>query len=367
MDAVVAAAFVAVAFATTAFGAARLALGSILGLGYGALANGVALSAFFAGRSISATLSGILYDARPGLARRLPGLAVAGVAATLYAMSLSPTPVALAVLSGVQGLLSGLAWPLVQTGVAHRSRGSPTVLSAYFAMGSIGLALGRLAYPTLSAMLGDAGVLAAAAPLYLCSSAALLVGFRGLDLPKARHRSPLRFARAWRSLVLNTASGFNMGVGAQLLYPLLVARAHLDPGLAAYALSAGSLLGIPSKLAAGGLASRLGLRASIAVIAVGSAAGLAGVYAGGAVAAASAAAYLALASAVLPLARLAAYEEGRRLGAPAAVMGASNTFSNIGSTVAPLAYPALVHTLPVYSLPLLAASLLAPGGRDSRR
>jgi len=334
LDGVVAAALVAVGFATFAFGSTRLALGSLLGLRYSMLLNSVALSAFFAGRGLSATLSGILYDARPSAARVLPPAALAAFAATLAAMTAYPAPAVLVVLSGVQGVLSGLAWPLVQTSVAHHSRGSPIVLSVYFAVGSIGLALGRFAYPSLAYLLGDAGVFAAVAPLYLCSAAALAVGFRRLSLPRG-HGSPLRFAWAWRSLLLNAAGGFNMGVGAQLLFPFLVAHAGLTPRLAAYALSAGSLLGIPSKVAAGAVAEKLGLRKSLAAISLGSSASLAGLYAGGLASAASAAAFMAFASAVLPVARLAAYEEGRRLGAPAAVMGASNTFSNIGSTLAP--------------------------------
>ena len=369
LDRVVASALMAVTLATIAFGSMRLALGSILGLHYSMLLNGAALSAFFAGRALSATLSGFIYDARPSLARRAPGAGLAGVAATVAAMSIANSPYLLVALSGLQGVFSGMTWPLVQTGVAHHSRASPTILSLYFALGSVGIAAGRLAYPTLSAMLGDRGVFTLSSLFYAAAASVLAIGFSRLNISPARRSIRGRMAsllRAWKALTFNAASGFAWGLTAQVLYPLLVLQGV--PGdIAAYSLSLGALAGIPSKIAAGRLAEKLGEKNAILALSSLTLASLATLnLTSGVAAALGAAAYLAASAAIVPLARLIAYREGAALGSPASVVGVANTFSNIGSTLAPLLLPVLENTLPVYAVPLLAAALLLPRGRLSK-
>ncbi len=362
----------AVTLATIAFGSMRLALGSILGLHYSMLVNGAALSAFFAGRALSATISGFIYDSRPSFARRAPGIGLGGVAAAVAAMGVAGNPALLVGLSGVQGLFSGMTWPLVQTGVAHHSRSSPTLLSLYFALGSVGVAVGRLIYPSLSAVLSDYGVFIFASLFYAAAAVVLAVGFSSLRLTPRRAGIRGRLASmasAWRALLFNAASGFAWGLTAQVLYPLLVVRG-ISRGVAAYALSLGALAGIPAKVAAGKFAEAHGERAASVTLSGFILASLAAMtYAPGVAAAVGAAAYLAASAAVVPLARLIAYREGAALGSPASVVGVANTFSNIGSTIAPLLLPMLTAALVVYALPLLAASMAIPSGprrRDRR-
>ena len=369
LDKVVVSALIAVTLATVAFGSMRLALGSILGLHYSMLLNGAALSAFFAGRALSATMTGFIYDARPSLARRGPGLGLFGVSATVTAMGVVRNPLLLVVLSGLQGLFSGMVWPLVQTGVAHHSRSSPIVLSLYFALGSVGIAVGRLTYPALSMMLGDYGIFLFAAVFYMAAAVVLVAGFTGLELSSKRASVRGRItqlASAWRSLVFNAASGFSWGLSAQVLYPLLVAR-EVPRDTAAYALSVGAFAGIPSKIAAAKLAEAAGERSAIISLSVIMLLSLAALgYTPGFSAAMGAAAYLAASAAIVPLARLVAYREGAALGSPASVVGVANTFSNIGSTIAPLLLPMLSNMLPVYAAPLLATSAIIQVGGSER-
>ncbi len=364
---VVVAAFLAVSLATVAFGSLRLALGQVLGVERGSLLlAGLPVSTFFLGRGLSATLSGFVYDAEPGVARLAPGLALLGVALVVYAMGVFlGEPLLLVALSGVQGFLAGMVWPLVQTSVARYSGASATLLSAYFALGSFGIAAGRLLYPHLSSLLGDRGVFTVASLLYTGAGLVLLEGFRSLELGSRRPgaRRVLLVRGAWRVLAVNMASGFIAGFDAQLVYPLLVKVKHVDKFLASYSLAAAAAASVPVKLAVGRLADRKGLRDALLLVAALVAGSLLGLSAAlGPVAALCAATYLAFSSSLVPLARLAAYIEGVRLGSPTGIVGVSNTFSNIGSLLAPVAAPLLVAIglLPLYPAPLLAVSLLVP-------
>lgn len=343
-------------------------MGEVLGIEVGSLFYaGLALSAFFAGRGFSATVSGFIYERRVTLARRLPGLALFGIAATVYAQGLTKDPVLLTILAGLQGILAGLTWPLVQTSVALHSRGSTLILSVYFALGSIGISLGRALYPTLASQ-GVSRVFMTASMLYMAAGAVLLAGFQSLTLGSTRQEASMGawretlalLLKARRALLVNLASGFSVGLNSQVLYPVLVDYKGVDRYTASYALAAGGLASIPSKLLVGALADATSLNRALLVTSISIAASLASLSIfDGIVAAAAAAAYLAFSSSVVPLARMTAAMEGKKLGAPATMVGVSNTLSNIGSMIAPvLAQPlvALPCGLVAYAVPILAAA-----------
>jgi len=367
LDRVVASALLAVLLATIAFGATRLGLGEVLGVGWGA----VALSTFYAGRSISASLGGLLYTRSPRLTRVLPSAALLVIAASVYMQGVVRDPVILSLLTGVQGFAAGFVWPLVQTGVALHG-GSTFILSLYFATGSIGISVGRAAYPYLEQMLGLGSVFAIASLFYATAALVVAVGFRVRLAARGRGagRRSVHGGVA-RAVLVNAASGFAVGLDAQVLYPLLMEKG-LDRFTASHLLSLGSLLGIPSKLASGAMGDRLGVYKSMLVLGAVIAASLAMLStAEGLAAGIAALVYTGVSTGLVPLARMAAALEGRRLGAPAAVVGVANTLSNVGSIAAALAVPVLASTpggLVAYAAPLLALTFYdgASGRRVAR-
>ncbi len=355
MDRMVSSAIIAVLLATVAFGSTRLGLGDILGVTWGALA----LSTFYAGRGVSASLGGVLYTRFPRLTRLLPPLSLLVISASVYMQGVTRNPLLISILTGVQGFAAGFVWPLVQTGVAIHG-GTAFMLSVYFATGSIGISFGRALYPYLAEHLGIEGVFSLASLFYLSASLVLALGFN-VKLPRRRRPGSARLARGavLRAAVVNAASGFAVGLDAQILYPLLVEKG-LDRFTASYMLSLGSLGGIPAKLSAGRMGDRIGLYDSMLLIGSLIALSLAALsVTGGLIAGVAALAYTSLSAGLVPLARMAAAVEGAKLGAPAALVGFANTLSNAGSILGSLAAPLLASIpggLVVYAFPLLLAS-----------
>ncbi|BES81556.1 MFS transporter [Pyrodictium abyssi] len=337
----------AVFAASVAAGLSRLALAKYMrdDLGASALIVSSLTTWFMAARAFSSVASGLVADASPAARRLLATAPLAVIAALVYTIPSLASPLAILALNAAWGLLSGMVWPVAQTMAALAAgRQSATVMSVYFAAGSLGVSLGQYLYGLLP--LGNPDAVRLSALLFAASAALLIPAVRSMPAPPARPR-----ARGSRSqgllaslcsdglaawiLLSALSAGYLSGLLREFLYIYLGEVYGLDRQSLASSLAAAGLAAFAAGLAVGPLADRLGVAPVLAAVL---AMGLAGSLALG-LSPVLSAALLGLALAMtaarssLPLTRNAA---AFAPGLQATLVGASNALSNIGQMASPV-------------------------------
>ena len=363
--------------ASVAAGLSRLGLAFYLaGLGAGVVTVSSLTSWFMGARSISSILGSVWSDLSLIVRRLIIVSSLFVVAVLVYLISLSRSVVVVIGLNTVWGFMGGLFWPLVQTVASSLSpRRSGTVMSVYFATGSLGTLVGQFLYGRLG--LGDAGVLRLSALLFLVSGAGFVyVGARApLERIGVRGAGGLRgFSEVFGAgpvafwiVFAAFASGYASGILREFLYIYLHTAYGYSKRMISDVLSSAGLLALGVVLGVGPLSDRLGTgRVLVAVLLLGAAGHLL-LGAGGSplVVLLGLSAALAAGRASLPLTRNAVALGGGR-GVYASLVGLSNMLSSLGQVVGPLVAGWLYSRLggeslwvvPGRSLPFLVAALV---------
>ncbi|ABM81225.1 conserved archaeal protein [Hyperthermus butylicus DSM 5456] len=343
--------------ASIGFGLSRLALAKYLrdDLGASALVVSSLTSWFMGARAFSSILSGIAADTLPSARRMLMILPLGLTAVIVYTIPSLESPIAILFLNALWGFLSGAVWPVVQTAAAMLAGPwSSTVMSVYFASGSLGTTAGQYLYGVLT--VDNPGAVRLSA-LFFASSAAMLAyvshaapaaGIRGRRRSRSGLKAVLgtlrrdRFA-SW-ILLSALAAGYLSGLLREFLYVYLGEVYGLDRQELASTLALADLAAFAVGLAVGQLADRLGVAPVIAaVLATGLAGSLAlGLSTSLPVAMIGLALALTATRSSLPLTRnAAAFSAEYR----ATLVGASNTLSNIGHLASPIIAGKLYDTL----------------------
>lgn len=133
--------------ASMAYGVARPAVAFYVryDLESSMLAAASLTSGFSVGRGLASLVSGVLGEALPRLRWAVVELGLASASLLLiFGVPGAPSPLAVVVLMGVWGIISGLVWPSLQVVTSELGgRRSGTALSIYFALGSLGISLGN--------------------------------------------------------------------------------------------------------------------------------------------------------------------------------------------------------------------------------
>jgi MFS family permease len=312
-------------------------------------------SAFTAARATSAAIGGYLSDRRPKARIEVARFALAGLAAVMFAMYVFHSPLQLVLLMAAWGVLSGVYWPTLQVlvGLAGSLVGRPGLYTGlYFAASGLGSALGYQLYgllklPQKEMLLASALLHAAAAvtafsgftrAAALCRSARDLAGGPGSGARKGRGLL-LEPQTVW-ILLASFVTGTSLGVTAEFMYVYLGEVQGLERGGLGSVLAAASALSILSAALAGRAADRFGLVATLRTVLLVNAAGflmLASVSPAAAVVGVVVA--FSAQRALMPLTRTVMAASSS--GSVGAVVGASNTVSSLGASVAPLLAGAL--------------------------
>ena len=354
----------AVFLASVAAGLSRLALAKYLrdDLGASALLVSSLTSWFMGARAFSSVFSGFAADASPAARRLFLFLPLALIAVIVYVIPSLGSPSAIILLNAVWGFLSGVVWPVTQAAAAVLAGSwSSTVMSVYFASGSLGISAGQYLYGLLP--LSNQDVARLSAGLFAASAAVMAYASRVAPPagPRAGRKRPglSRLPDVLRSdglalwiLFSALAAGYLSGLLKEFLYIYLGEVYGLDRQALASSLALASLVSFVAGLAVGPLADRVGVAPVLAAVL---AMGLAGSLALG-LSPSLLGALLGLALAMtaarssLPLTRNAA---AFTTGLQATLVGASNAFSNIGHMVSPIIAGRLYDTLHGQTLAVL--------------
>ncbi|WP_180385540.1 MFS transporter [Pyrodictium delaneyi] len=345
----------AVFLASVAAGLSRLALAKYLrdDLGASALLVSSLTSWFMGARAFLSVFSGFAADASPAARRLFLFLPLVLIAVIVYVIPSLGSPSAIILLNAVWGFLSGALWPVTQTVAAVLAAPwSSTIMSVYFASGSLGVSAGQYLYGLLplsnqDAVRLSAGLFAAsAAVMAYASRVAPPAGPRAGRKGPGRSRLPdvLSDGLAVWILFSALAAGYLSGLLKEFLYIYLGEVYGLDRQALASSLALAGVVSFVAGLAVGPLADRVGvapvLAAVLAMGLVGSLAlGLSPSFPGALLGLALA---MTAARSSLPLTRNAA---AFTAGLQATLVGASNAFSNIGHMVSPIIAGRLYDTL----------------------
>ncbi|MET1127805.1 MAG: MFS transporter [Thermoproteota archaeon] len=345
-----------VVLAAAAFSAARPAVAFLARMqGASMVMVSTLTSAFTAARATSAAIGGYLSDRRPKARIEVARFALAGFAAVVFAMYVFHSPLQLVLLMAAWGVLSGVYWPTLQVlvGLAGSLVGRPGLYTGlYFATSGLGSALGYQLYGLLK--LPHEEMLLASALLH---AAAAVTAFSGFTRAAALCRSarslvggPVSGARERRGLLLEPqtvwvllasfVTGTSLGVTAEFMYVYLGEVQGLERGRLGSVLAAASALSILSAALAGRAADRFGLVATLRTVLLVNAAGflmLASVSPAAAVVGVVVA--FSAQRALMPLTRTVMAASSS--GTVGTVVGASNTVSSLGASIAPLLAGAL--------------------------
>ena len=375
--------YLAVFVASIAAGLSRLGLAFYLaGLGAGVVTVSSLTSWFMGARSVSSIIGSVWSDLSL-LARRV---IITGslfvVSLLVYLISLSSSVAVVIALNTLWGFMGGLFWPLVQTVASSLSpRRSGTVMSVYFATGSLGILVGQFLYGHLG--LSDAGVLRLSVFLFIVSGT--MFAYVAASVPLERIGVKQRRGLAGFSEILGAgpmafwiifaafAAGYASGILREFLYIYLHTAYGYSKRMISDLLSSAGLLALVVVLAVGPMSDKWGTGRVLAAILLLGAFGHILLGAGGTplLVLAGLSAALAAGRASLPLTRNAVALGGGR-GVYASLVGLSNMLSSLGQVVGPLVAGWLYSRLgmeslwlvPGRSLPFLiaAAVLLATLG-----
>ena len=338
---------VAVYIASIAAGLIRpsLALMMKLSLGASVLAVSSMTSGFMAGRASLSLVAGVLGDLSPEKRRLFTLIPMLSAAVIVYAATLLGNAYGAILAMVFWGAMAGLTWPTAQTLITDISKGKPgTVLSFYFATGTLGVATGGFLFgllPYSYEVIAEAGVL-----LLALSSLILWLSSAGIEVRVKRWmrlgeiKSRLDRKVMWILYSAFTA-GFMTGLLREYFYVYVYQEYHLTKADLGGLLATASLAALILGLAVGPISDRVGIpKTLLATMGLGVIAtlllGLDHLYI------VTAIGYiLALASgrAVLPLTRNAGLLGVGRGGST--MVGLANTVSNLGNMTSPLVAGAL--------------------------
>ena len=226
-------------------------------------------SSFMLGRTLGSMASGLLGLRGSGLRHMLAGLGLL-LAGVIVALGIggAGAPGEVHVFMGLWGLLAGLAWPTVQVGIADlRPGASNTLLSIYFAAGTLGISTGNFLFGTLSLSYRD--LIRAGGTLVALSSLLVAAPLAGVRRSQTARGLPRGSGGAGVFLwILLVAFGLGFLSGMLRDYFYLYAREGLGlsrQGLGGV-LGVTGLLGVVFGIAAGALADRLGVLRTLPVL-----------------------------------------------------------------------------------------------------
>ena len=343
--------YLAVLLASIAAGLSRVALARYLRFEIGEPVVVVAslTTWFMAMRATSSTLFGIIADKLPRSKKLLMSLPMLGIGLAVYAISLTRSTILILAYNAAWGFLSGIVWPTTQTVTSLiAGRRSGTVMSIYFALGSLGVTGGIYLYGLLplgnsdSIRLSSLFFTAAGLVLILASTplkTQAIVTAPGKQPPRAQGDNGSvggidKRLSIWVLLAAFSA-GYAAGVMKEFLYVYLSEAYGLDRYSLSTILAVAGVLAFIVGLAVGPLADRKGVKPTLTTILVTGAAG------GMALALAPDILWAVLGVALvtssargsLPLTRNAAFFG---TAYAATLVGLSNTSSNIGQVVSPI-------------------------------
>ncbi|MCE4614208.1 MAG: MFS transporter [Desulfurococcales archaeon] len=332
----------AVLLASTAAGLIRPSLALLLKVNLKATVIAVSslTSGYMAGRAIMSIVAGFIGDISPEKRKLLTIIPIVTAAFIICASTYTASPTALILAMTVWGALAGLTWPTAQTLIVDATKGKPgTLLSLYFATGTLGVAIGVYSFGILPLSYFE---IARMGTILLALSGVILWASSIGITPSADKR--LRLKEATRILdrrvgwILYSAftAGFLTGLLREYFYVYVYEEFHMDKSGLGSLLAIGSIAALIGGLTVGPLSDRIGVPRTLAltlVIAVlgGTLLSLDGIFlmtALGFVFAQTAG------RSTLPLTRNAALLGVGRGGST--MVGFSNTLSNLGNMVSPL-------------------------------
>ena len=338
---------VAVYIASIAAGLLRpsLALMMKLSLGASVLAVSSMTSGFMAGRASLSLVAGLLGDLSPEKRRLFTLLPMMAAGVVVYFAVVMGNAFGIILAMVFWGAMAGLTWPTAQTLITDISKSRPgTVLSLYFATGTLGVATGNFLFGVLPysyRVIAEAGIVLLALSsilLWLSSSGIEVRVKRRMKLGEIRSRLDRRVM--WILYSAFTA-GFMTGLLREYFYVYVYQEYHISKSSLGGLLATASLVALILGLMVGPLSDRVGIpKTLLATMGLGVIAtlllGLDHLYT------LTAIGYiLALASgrAVLPLTRNAGLLGVGRGGST--MVGLANTVSNLGNMASPLVAGAL--------------------------
>ncbi|MCE4624244.1 MAG: MFS transporter [Desulfurococcales archaeon] len=329
-------------------------------IGSTVLAAASLTSSFMLGRTLGSIISGVTGARAPGRRHLLASLPLAGAALVIYSFPQLRAPPLILGFTGVWGLMAGVAWPTVQVGVSDvQPRRSTTLLSIYFAVGTLGISVGNELFGVLETSYSS--MLKLGSLLILSSTPLFALSL--YKLPRSGEQGRARTSRGWGDgVILYTwilAAAFALGFLSGVLRDYFYIYAHetlgLSRGALGHTLAAAGVLGVAVSIPMGVLADKYTtwrvLPPLLALALLGSLLLL--------TPRASIPGYILAALSVrasLPQTRNAALAPG---GRGSLLVGASNSMSSIGMTLSPI-IAGIIHdktSLPP-QLPYLTAALL---------
>ena len=303
-------------------------------LGAALLAATAITSSFMFGRTVGSLLSGAAGARRSSARWLVASGGIAGASLFAAAAGSSGSVVELHFFVALWGLMAGLAWPTVQTGVADVSPGrSNTLLSLYFAVGTLGISIGNKLFGELEMGYGE--MVRAGAALIGASIPFFAAALRGLP------RRGIRTGRgapggvvgglAW-IVVVALAIGFLSGMMRDYFYIYAREAAGMSREELGNLLAAAGVLGVATSILAGVAADRVGAWRVLPLLVLLAAAGAFLLSAPGLAWAGYILAALSV-RASLPQTRNAALLPG---GAGMLLVGLSNSASSIGMMLGPI-------------------------------
>ena len=357
---------VAVVIASMSAGIARPAIAFLVRYGLGAtvLATASLTSGFMAGRAVSSSVAGFIGDIAPSRRGLIAGLAVIGVGFSISIIPMLGSFGLILVLMALWGAFSGLAWPTAQVMVSELGGDrSGTVLSIYFALGSLGISLGNFIFGQLNLPMAElariAGVFLVIAGTILLSA---LSGVHVRRKPKNAKEIMVKILNPIVLWILGSAFiiGLLSGVLKEYFYIYSYESFGLEKSDLGNLLALGGVASVFFGLFAGWASDKLGIPVVLLLVlglaATGSlvlgaeSAGILGLYTG----------YILASSGVrasMPLTRNASIVRGT---GGSTVVGFSNTLSNLGTMTGPLVAGFLYERVGGGS-PYLMAGLLILG------
>ncbi len=360
--------------ASVGFGLSRLALAKMLrdDLGASVLVVSSLTTWFMLARAVASTLSGFLSQYSETAWRLLMSLPLPMVSLIVYVISGTDSIAAIIALNSAWGFMNGLLWPQAQAAASVLLRGlSGSGIALYFAVGTLGISLGQYLYAVTS--LSNPDIVKTSSLAFLVASIPLIsVAGRTTLTPKRVDRGGrvgLRGLRigvvpAWIILAAYT-TGYSGGILREFLYIYLGEVFNLGRTELGSILALSGVVGLIAGVLVGPASDKWGTTKMLALVLL---MGFLGNLTLG-LAHSPLQAFVGLTLAYsagrssMPLTRnLQAFNHPQAL----ALLGLSNTLSNIGQMTGPLAAGKLYDTfhgktllgLPGEATPFIMAAIL---------
>ncbi|MCE4606323.1 MAG: MFS transporter [Desulfurococcales archaeon] len=220
-------------------------------------------SGYMAGRGAMSLVAGFIGDVSPEKRKLLTIIPLTIASAVIYTATYSANPISLILAMTLWGSLAGLAWPTAQTLIVDATRGKPgTLLSLYFATGTLGVAIGGYLFGILPLTYY---AIARIGTILLASSGVILWASSMGITPTTRKRLKLKETTriidrkvGWILYSAFTA-GFLTGLLREYFYVYVYEEFHIGKTGLGSLLAIGSLVALIGGLIVGPLSDRIGV------------------------------------------------------------------------------------------------------------